>query len=47
MKKKYEKPRMRSIQLQGQVHLLSGSIQNEVNSYQKGTDFNIGDEDED
>ena len=45
MNSKYHKPMMRSIQLQGQVHLLSGSVQNEVNSYQKGTDFTAGDDD--
>lgn len=45
MKKTYQKPMTCSVLLQVQQHLMSGSVQNEVNSYQKGTDFNVGDED--
>lgn len=45
MRRKYQKPQFIEIALHGQVHLMSSSGQNEVNSYQKGTDFNVGDED--
>lgn len=44
MKKKYEKPRMRTVLLHGPVVMLGGS--NQVNSYQKGTDFTVGDDDQ-
>lgn len=43
MKKTYEKPKMRTVLLRGPVLMLSGS--NQVNEYNRGSDFYVGDED--
>ena len=44
MKRIYEKPAMRILNIQNQTHLLSGSYK--VNEYQRGNDIAVGDVDE-
>lgn len=44
MKRIYEKPEMRILNIQNQTHLLSGSYK--VNEYRRGNDITVGDEDE-
>ena len=44
MRRKYQQPQTVAVLLQGQVHLMSGS--NQVNDYQKGSDINVGDDDD-
>lgn len=44
MKRIYEKPEMRILNIQNHTHLLSGSYK--VNEYHCGSDIVVGDEDE-
>jgi hypothetical protein len=44
MKRIYEKPEMRILNIQNHTHLFSGSYK--VNEYHRGSDIAVGDEDE-